>query len=628
MQSRRIGPFERPTPGTLGVAVGAAVLAAVATHLLLPILAANVFLMFLLAILTSSLYGGLVPGLITTLLSCIGAGIVVFEPRGYPIIEAALDLARLATLGVFGIVIASLAQALRSARERARERELVARSGEESFRSLFDSTADAIYVAGALGELVNVNEAAARLHGEPREALIGRNWQTLVDQDRSDLAQLRQYAEDAFRGQPRTYEVWILRQGGESVPLEMRITASRYFGRDVLIAVARDLTERRRLESELRQSQKMEAIGRLAGGIAHDFNNLLTSIRGYASLMRDRVAHDPTLLEDLREIERAVELATSVTRQLLAFSRKQDYVPRAISLNDPLDRIQALLRRLLDERIELVVERDPNLGRTLLDEGQFEQIVMNLVVNARDALAGSRGRIALRTFDIERDGVPHVALAVSDNGVGMSEDLRGRIFEPFFTTKDTGHGTGLGLSTVYGIVQQAGGTIEVDSTPGRGSTFTACFPRVTATPLPDPTHAEPTIAAADSDARTVLLAEDEPPVRRLVRRVLTRRGYHVIEAANGREALDIARAHPGPIDALVTDVVMPEMTGPELAEALRMDHPGLPVLFTSGYNEEGMEGTGVVSGLGIAFLQKPFVPDDLVRLLGELLETEKVPGPG
>ena len=620
MERARIGPFEKPTARTAGLALVAAVLATVVTHLLLPILAANIFLMFLLAILASSLYGGLLPGLITTIASCIGAGIVVFEPRGVLSIAAPLDVARLATLGVFGIVIASLAEALRGARKRARERELEARRGEESFRSIFDSTADAIYVANSLGELVNVNEAAARIQGEPREALIGRNWQSLVDQSHSDLAQIRQYAEDAFSGHPRTYEVWIVSRDGRHVPLEMHVTAARYFGRDVIIAVARDLTERRRLEAELRQSQKMEAIGRLAGGVAHDFNNLLTSIRGYASLMRDRVTHDPTLLDDISEIERAVELATSVTRQLLAFSRKQDYVPRAMSLNDPLDRIQTLLRRLLDERIELVVERDPKLGRTLLDEGQFEQIVMNLVVNARDALAGSRGRIELRTFDTERDGVPHVALSVSDNGVGMSEDLRGRIFEPFFTTKEAGHGTGLGLSTVYGIVQQAGGAVEVDSAPGRGSRFTVLFPRVSATPLPSESPAGVPAPPAAGDLRTILLAEDEPPVRRLVQRVLTRRGYHVIEAANGREALDVARAHSGRIDALVTDVVMPEMTGPELAEALRTDHPGLPVLFTSGYNEDGMEGTGVVSGLGIAFLQKPFVPDDLVRILAELLD--------
>ncbi|HEX6587576.1 MAG TPA: ATP-binding protein [Longimicrobiales bacterium] len=623
MERPGIGPSRRPTARSVWLAVLAAVAASVVTHLLLPILAANIFLLFLLAVLVSSLYGGLVPGLITTLLSCVGAGIVVFEPRGLPWIAAPLDFARLATLGVFGIVIASLAEALRGARERARERELEARLGEESFRSIFDHSADAIYVANALGDLVNVNEAAARLHGEPREALIGRNWQSFVDAERSDLAQVRHQVEEAFRGRSRTYEVYVTTHGGQSVPLEMHVTAARYFGRDVLIAVARDLTERRRLEAELRQSQKMEAIGRLAGGIAHDFNNLLTSIRGYASLMRDRVTHDPTLLDDIAEIERAVDLATAVTRQLLAFSRKQDYVPRAISLNDPLDRIQALLRRLLDERIELAVERDPRLGRTLLDEGQFEQVVMNLVVNARDALAGSRGRIVLRTFDADRDGVPHVALSVSDNGVGMSEDLRARIFEPFFTTKEAGHGTGLGLSTVYGIVQQAGGSVDVESAPGHGSKFTAYFPRVSATPLPAEAPVQQPVVVAGDGMRTVLLAEDEPPVRRLVQRVLTRRGYHVIEAGNGREALDVARAHPGSIDALVTDVVMPEMTGPELAEALRADHPGLPVLFTSGYNEDGMEGTGVVSGLGIAFLQKPFVPDDLVRLLTELLGSEK-----
>jgi len=583
---------------------------------------------------------------LATVLCGIGVAVVVFEPSGRPWIANPADWLRFAMFFAFGVLIAALAQLIHALRHRAELRSEEARTGVESFRALFNSVADAIYVGGPLGELLSVNDTAVALQGYTREEMLGRPWSTFTDPQLNDMKAIRAAMEAAFAGRPQSYEAWVRHKSGLSFPVEVRLSAARYFGRDVVIAVARDLSERRRLETQLRQSQKMDAIGRLAGGVAHDFNNLLTSIRGYASLMRDRVSHDPTLVEDLGEIERAVELASVVTGQLLAFSRKHEAAPRAVSLNDAIDETESLLRRLLDERVELVFEREDALGLSMLDKGQVEQVVMNLVVNARDAIRG-KGRIVIRTSNVEvgTPPVPHVALSVSDDGIGMDEQLRTRIFEPFFTTKEAGHGTGLGLSTVYGIVKQSGGSIDVDSTPGIGSTFTIYFPRID-TPAqkrgapigpeamglrpapeaerpPEPTAAPPaapaTLAPAAPTGLTILLAEDEDPVRHLVRRVLTRAGYRVIEGANGRAALDAARAHDGPIDALVTDVIMPELTGPELAEQLRAERPNMPVLFTSGYNDQGMDGSGVVSGLGIAFLQKPFVPEELTTLLAELL---------
>ena len=644
--TERLGlrPIQPLTPLKVGFAIGVALLAAAATLLFADFLERNIFLLFLMGVLAAALYGGLWTGLLATVLCGIGVGIVVFEPAGRPWIADPTDWLRFAAFFAFGVLIAALAQLIHALRHRAELRSEEARTGAESFRALFNSIADAIYVGGPLGELLSVNDAALALQGYTREEMLGKSWAAFMDPQLNDLNAIKTAIEAAFAGRPQSYEAWVRHKSGLSFPVEVRVSAARYFGRDVIIAVARDLSERRRLETQLRQSQKMDAIGRLAGGVAHDFNNLLTSIRGYASLMRDRVSHDATLLEDLGEIERAVELASVVTGQLLAFSRKHESAPRAVSLNDAIDETESLLRRLLDERVELLFERDPSLGLSMLDEGQVEQVVMNLVVNARDAIQG-KGRIVIRTRNVDAGSpaVPHVALSVSDDGVGMDEQLRTRIFEPFFTTKEAGHGTGLGLSTVYGIVKQSGGSIEVDSAPGRGSTFTIFFPRIDA-PAPArgtmigpeamglrarsasgqasaPETALPPEAPAPTGL-TILLAEDEDPVRHLVRRVLTRAGYTVIEGANGRAALDAARAHEGPIDALVTDVIMPELTGPELAERLRAERPELPVLFTSGYNDQGMEGSGVVSGLGIAFLQKPFVPEELTRMLAELLEQE------
>ncbi|HUF12956.1 MAG TPA: ATP-binding protein [Longimicrobiales bacterium] len=656
-------PIPALTSERLGVAVSSALLASILTPVLMPFLERSVFLLFLLAVLVSSLYGGLFSGLAATLVSVLGisttAVLILRDP-----VDSLLDVVPLTTFILFSVVISVLAQALLAARRRAEQRARDAVVGEESFRELFDSTADAIYVTGPTGRLLNVNRAACELHGHARSSLLGQSWDVLLDATLSDPETLREHVEGAFSGVPQSFEAWVRHADGGSIPIEVKLSAARYFDRDVVIAVARDLSERRRLEEQLRQSQKMDAIGRLAGGVAHDFNNLLTSIRGYASLMHDRVAHDATLLEDLGEIEQAVELATAVTGQLLAFSRKQDFQPRVVSLNDSLERMGSLLRRLIDERVELVVQKDPALGLSLLDEGQIEQVVMNLVVNARDALRQG-GRITIRTRNVEALSPPgpHVVLSVEDNGIGMDERTRARIFEPFYTTKDTGHGTGLGLSTVYGIVKQNGGHIEVESVPGGGSTFAVMFPRVAdgaSRPAYDrDADAAPAAEAGGDHARdlgsgpdagvvgtgryadagggavasrgeagpvsgTILLAEDEAPVRHLVRRVLTRHGYGVIEAANGRAALEAALAHEGPIDALVTDVIMPELTGPELAEQLRAKRPGTPVLFTSGYNEEGMHGNGVVPGLGIAFLQKPFVPDELLRMLGELLEEREI----
>ena len=312
-ERQSLHPIAPLTATRLGLAVSSSLLATALTVVLMPFLAMNVFLLFLIAVLVSSLRGGLWTGLVAGGLSVLGVMMFVFPPAGTPLLSSGVDIGRTAAFGAMTVVTALLSQALISARHRSEARAQEALVGEESFRELFNNIADAVYVYGPTGRVLNLNEAAAALHGVPREQLLGRTWDSLADTDANDMEAIRDALERAFAGKPQSLEAWVRHEDGRSIPVEAKITAARYFGRDVVLAVARDLSERHRLEEQLRHSQKMDAIGRLAGGVAHDFNNLLTSIRGYASLMRDRVAHDRSLIEDLDEIERAVDLAAAVT---------------------------------------------------------------------------------------------------------------------------------------------------------------------------------------------------------------------------------------------------------------------------------------------------------------------------
>jgi two-component system cell cycle sensor histidine kinase/response regulator CckA len=381
----------------------------------------------------------------------------------------------------------------------------------------------------------------------------------------------------------------------------------------------RDVTERKLLEEQLRQAQKMEAVGQLAGGVAHDFNNLLTAIIGNAELLLREIAPDDTRRLDVLEINRAALRAAGLTRQLLAFSRKQVLQPRIVDLNAVVSDLTAMLRRIIGEHVELRLQLQPGLGRVLADPGQLEQVITNLAVNARDAMP-SGGTLTIRTADVDATQVPPrtpeptpmlgplVELSVTDDGVGMDERTQSRLFEPFFTTKELGRGTGLGLATVYGIVRQSGGHIRVSSRLHHGSTFTVYLPR--AAGRAEDAAESPGWTEQPGGAGTVLVVEDEETVRRLACRVLRTKGYRVIEAEDPASALRLMREHDGPIDLLVTDIVMPGMTGPALVERLIADRPELKVLYITGYAEEAIERQGTLPAGG-ALLEKPFTARQL-----------------
>jgi nitrogen-specific signal transduction histidine kinase len=384
-----------------------------------------------------------------------------------------------------------------------------------------------------------------------------------------------------------------------------------------------DVTDERELEDRLRQAQKLEAIGRLAGGVAHDFNNMLTAISGYNTLALDRTPAESPLRADLHEIRKATDRATLLTRQLLAFSRKQILQPELLNLNAVVLDLESMLRPLIGEDIVLTTALDPALAPIEADPGQLQQVVMNLVVNARDAMP-SGGVLALETANVDiGEGDPamepggYVTLTVRDSGHGIDEATLQQIFEPFFTTKDVGKGTGLGLATVYGIVKQSGGYIWVESEPGAGAAFRIALP-VSRTPLTGDGSSEAAEPAGGSE--TVMLVEDEDALRHLDRQILMRYGYRVLHARSGPEALALAQAHPEPIDLLLTDVVLPLMSGRQLADELQRSQPGMKVLYMSGYTADEILRHGV-SDASMAFIQKPMSPVALACKVRDVLDS-------
>lgn len=396
---------------------------------------------------------------------------------------------------------------------------------------------------------------------------------------------------------------------------------------DGLLCLAQDVTERKSLEEQLRHAQKMEAVGQLAGGVAHDFNNLLTVIICYGELLLESIQPDDPGRVFLQEIRKAAERSAALTRQLLSFSRKQIQDLKVLDLNEIVHETENMLNRIIGEDVELLAELEAPLDRIKVDAGQLDQVILNLVVNARDAMPAG-GQLTIETRNVELDeayakahpGVlpgHYVLLAVTDTGTGMSDEIKQRLFEPFFTTKAPGRGTGLGLPVVHGIVKQSGGHIEVESEPKRGSTFKIYFPRFIAT------GSSSNLQRGDSNAprgtETILLVEDEAIVRALSRRVLQGCGYTVLEAGTGDEALRLFREHSGPIHLLLTDVVMPGTGGRDLAEVLAPLHPGIKVLYVSGYTDDAVLRHGV-SREQINFLQKPFTPVTLATKIREVLE--------
>jgi PAS domain S-box-containing protein len=495
--------------------------------------------------------------------------------------------------------------------------------------ALVESSEDAILSKTLDGTITTWNAAAERLYGYAAPEVIGQPASRLVPPERADewrgaMQRLRQGEQVPPFGTVR------LRKGGGRVEVSVSISPVRDTTTGALLGastIARDITQRKRLEEQYLQAQKMEAIGRLAGGVAHDFNNLLTIINGYGSLLLASLpAGDPN--RDLvGEITKAGEHAALLTRQLLALSRKQVLHPEVLDLNDVVRETEKMLRRVIGEDIELATDLQPTLGRVHADPGQLTQVLLNLAVNARDAMP-TGGPLTIETRNVYLDASyardhaevrpgPHVLLAVSDTGHGMAPEVRARLFEPFFTTKEPGKGTGLGLATVYGIVQQSGGHVCVYSEPGVGSTFKVYLPRVERPGQPGTSYQG--IRAAPRGDETVLLVEDDEGVRSLVQRVLQDGGYHVLVAGSGREALHVCAQQGSPIHLLVTDVVMPEMGGRPLAEQLLGLHPELRVLYLSGYTDDAIIRHGVLVA-EVHFLQKPFAPAALAQKVREVLD--------
>jgi two-component system cell cycle sensor histidine kinase/response regulator CckA len=508
-------------------------------------------------------------------------------------------------------------------RKRAEE-QLIA--SQERYRELFENANDLVYTHDLTGSLTSLNKAAEALTGYSREEALGLNILAIVAPEHRQTA--REMMDRKIGGEAKTtYELDIVTKEGLRVPLEVSTRLIFQMGKPVAVqGIGRDMTERRRFESRLLQSQKMEAIGRLAGGVAHDFNNMLTVITGYSQWMLDELGPDSELAESALEILLAANRAAALTNQLLAFSRNQVLQPIIVDLNTLVEEIEPMLRRMIGEDVELITLTSPGLGMVRADPGQVEQVILNLAVNGRDAMAGG-GKLTLETANVEIgeehprepvDAVPgsYVMLAVSDSGCGIDEHIRAHIFEPFFTTKGKSKGTGLGLSTVYGIVKQGGGHIRVDSEPGAGATFRVYFPRVADGTAPS---AEPKPRSRRRGTETILLVEDEASVRRIVAEMLLRLGYTILEAPDARSAQTFVTEYEKPIALLLTDVVMPDLGGRDLARKLKTMRADLKVLFMSGYADDTVVQQGVLEP-GAAYLQKPFTPDVLASKIREVLD--------
>jgi PAS domain S-box-containing protein len=495
--------------------------------------------------------------------------------------------------------------------------------------ALLESASQAILAVDGMGSLVLANPKAEEIFGYSRVELLSSPMELLLP-----LAQREAHAHQRgeFFRHPRARPMGIgmdlmaRRKDGSEFPVEVSLSYVKSEGQVFAIAFVNDISQRKHLEEQLLQPQKMDAVGRLAGGVAHDFNNMLTVIAGYNRMILDELSPVDPLRECAEEIVRAAERATALTGQLLALSRRQVIQPRIMNANAVVAQTEKMLRRLIGEDIELLLRLDPEISHIKADPSHIEQAIVNLVVNARDAMPRG-GRITIETANVILDetyarshvGVrpgPFVMLAVSDTGCGMDAASRRRIFEPFFTTKDRSKGTGLGLATVYGTVKQVGGDIWVYSEPGRGTTLKMYFPAFAETSgTPAVTKPEP---PTEVGTGTILLVEDEKAVRDLTVRMLQRLGYNVLVAASGSEAIEIAGSYPDPISILLTDVVMPNMSGRQVADQLLSARPGLKVLYLSGYTDTTVIHHGVPE-TGVDFLPKPFSRDVLAKKMREIL---------
>jgi PAS domain S-box-containing protein len=493
--------------------------------------------------------------------------------------------------------------------------------------AVVESSQDAIVSLTSLGIIRTWNRGAERIFGYSAEEATGRSILFLSPPDRS--AEGSTLLERVARAD-RIEHFETIRVKKDGTQIHVALTFSPIKDSDGRVvgvsSVARDVTESKHMEAMLRQSQKMEAVGQLAGGVAHDFNNLLGVILGYTGLMLDRLGLDDPQRKSIEEIQKAGDRAALLTRQLLAFSRKQVLQPKVIDLNAVVAGAEKLLQRLIGENIELRAVLNPELCRVKADPGQIEQIIMNLAVNARDAMP-SGGKLTIETSNMEFDEAytaqhpstrtgPHVMLAVTDTGCGMDAETKAHMFEPFFTTKEFGKGTGLGLSTVYGIVKQSGGSVWVYTEPGLGTSFKIYLACVDAVPEIEPPNDKVMNVVAGS--QTILIVEDDPALLQVTHRSLEEVGYAILEARSSKEAIDISESHTGPIHLMVTDVVLPGMSGVKLAAYLSAQRPEMKVLYVSGYTNDTVFHHGVLEP-GLAFLQKPFSARTLARRVGEVL---------
>jgi two-component system cell cycle sensor histidine kinase/response regulator CckA len=504
-----------------------------------------------------------------------------------------------------------------------RKRALAARQAtDERYRTLFENAPDGIVIADPQSYYIDANPSICRMLGYSREEIIGLHASDIVA-----AAEIPHIAPAllVISATSTYHREWQFRRKDGSVfPAEVTVTVMPDGN---LLGMIRDVTERRTLEEQYRQAQKMEAIGRLAGGLAHDFNNLLTVILGYCGLLvTDSTPDDPRLAAIL-EIQTAGAQASELTRQLLAFSRKQIIEPALLDLNRITLDLQAMLGRLIGETIKVVLRPEPGLALVRADRGQIEQIVMNLAVNARDAMPDG-GTLTIETANVDLDehyatmhaGVtpgPYVRLTVTDTGTGMTPEVQARVFEPFFTTKEPGKGTGLGMATVYGIAIRSGGSVGIYSEVGKGTAFKVYFPRVDAVEADIAAPAVAPVVRPAGGTQTILVVEDEDGVRVLARKLLERQGYTVLVAANVTEALQVFEENPA-IDLLLTDVVMPGASGPELTRQLIEQRPALKVIYMSGYTEDAIVKHGVLEP-GIAFLNKPFTSQTLGQKIHDVL---------
>jgi len=618
----RIQPARAPIL-RYGVAVLSTTLALIPA-VLLPNVTESRLAVFAVAVMVSAWYGGWKPGLVATSFALTVSAYFSFSGERTPA-QFRSTMMRLALFVVLAALICWFNAALRATQEGLRRSEM-------NFRSLVTNAPYGICRCDSAGQLLNVNPALVAMLGySSAKELVGQHLGALYP----DSHQWFELADYLRAGAPFNGLIaeWKRRDGVGTVVRVSGRAVSFADNERAFELFAEDVTERRALEQQLQQSQKMEAVGRLAGGIAHDFNNLLMVISGYSEFLLDRLGPDPALRGPAQEIAGASQRASSLTRQLLAFSRKQMLAPKILDLNEVVTENLKLLTRVIGEDIDLVMVPAAVLGSVRADAGQIDQVIMNLAVNARDAMP-TGGKLTIETSNVSLDEEyarfhaplrpgDYVMLSISDTGQGMDSETQSHIFEPFFTTKGT-KGTGLGLSTVYGIVKQSGGYIWVSSEASKGTTFKIYFPRVAerAETVAQVVSSEEAVLT-EPGTETILLAEDEANLRYLARQFLEKQGYKVIEAADGAAAMQIAVAHEGVIHLLLTDVIMPGMNGRELAQRISEIRPQTKVLYMSGYTENVIGHDGTLDA-GVSLLQKPFTLRDLKSKVREVLDSTPV----